>query len=189
MTSLGGVGMAGLLGLVVGWRFKVSLAAVLSATALALTWRSTPQLLTHTSPLWGGDAEGYRFADANFDWGQGLFLAFAAADRVGLKPVAFLHSGDPHYGVPSHRTMITGADPRSIAETMRGKFLVVSVHELYHSEAEAPTRARPNLFPLYRSLQEIGFDGRLTDTAFYFDLRSPDRFSQLMKALERALGP
>lgn len=184
MASLAGVGTAAMLGMVVDWRLKSLLGALLAAGALTLTARSAPQFLTHTSPLWGGDAEGYRFADANYDWGQGLFLAFAAADRAGLKPVAFLHSGDPHYGVPSDRKMIFGTDVQLIARAVQGKFLVVSVHELYHSEAEAP-----NLMPLYRALREIGVDGRLTDTAFYFDLRSPERCAELMAALGRVLGP
>jgi 4-amino-4-deoxy-L-arabinose transferase-like glycosyltransferase len=180
MASLGGVGMDRLLGLVIGWRSKVALVTVLAAMTLALTVRSSPELLTHTSPLWGGDAEGYRYADANYDWGQGLFQAFAAADRMGLKSVAFDHFGYPCYGVPPHRTMIRGKDPWSKAEQMEGRIVVVSVHWLYHSEAEAP-----EMVPLYRSLREIGYDGRLTDTTFYFDFRDLGRFSRFIKVLER----
>jgi 4-amino-4-deoxy-L-arabinose transferase-like glycosyltransferase len=181
-ASLGGVGIEGMLGLLAGRRLRCALVAVLVAASLALTLRSTPQLLTHTSPFWGGDAEGYRYADANYDWGQGLYLAFSAADRRGLKPVAFLHSGDSEYGVPGHRTMIVGDDPRAMAEQMRGKFVVVSAHRLYHSEAEASEQV-----PLFLSLKEVGPDGRLTDTAFYFDFRSPGRFARLTKALDAAL--
>jgi hypothetical protein len=139
-------------------------------------------LYTHTSPIWGGDSQGYRYADANYDWGQGLFEAFRDADRAGLKPVAFLHFGDPHYGVPSDREILTGGTPQAVAERMRGKYVVVGVHRLYHCEAESP-----EFVPLHRALQETSADGRLNDTYFFFDFRSEERYARFLEILRHNL--
>jgi hypothetical protein len=157
-----------------------ALAAGLAALALWLTARSLPELLPHTSPLWGGDLEGYRYAYANYDWGQGLYQAYEAADRLGLKPVAFMHVGT-NYGVRGDCVIIQGdnPDPSAIVEQMRGRYVVVGIYYLHHSEA-------PSLVPIRRALLSVGPAGRLTVSSFYFDLRSPEQYARFLKAWERA---
>ena len=183
LTVLGGVGIAACLR-----RFTPLLAVgavlALGAVVLGLTLGSLPDLLTHTNPLWGGDAEGYRFADANYDWGQGLDEAAAWADRQRLRPIVYLHTGDPFFGVPESREVLADQDPRKVLDRMRGRFAAVSVHWLFHSGAEASS-----LEPLIRSLRALGPDGRLCRTYFYFDLRSPSRHAELARLVARESGP
>jgi hypothetical protein len=179
--SMCGAAVAWLLSRARGVRIARAMAVALEAAALWLTARSMPELLTHTSPLWGGDSEGYRYADANYDWGQGLNRAFEAADELGLKPVVFLHTGDPYYGVPGDRVMIQIRDPVTDVEQMRGRYVVVGVHILYHSEI-----SNPELATISRALLSVAPAVRLTVTSFYFDLRSPEQYARFLEAWERA---
>jgi hypothetical protein len=180
MASLGGVGIAAVLRAIHPLAVRITVAMALVVVSLALTLRSTPDFLTHTSPLWGGDPAGYRYADANYDWGQGLYRAFAAADRAVLKPLSFIHSGDPFYGVPRERDVILPGPIPQMLSRMRGRFVAVSVFNLYHSPTAYSAQA-----PLYRALAALGPDGRLTNTYFYFDLRAAGRFTTLQRMVER----
>jgi hypothetical protein len=179
LSALGGLGVATILGALRSRALQVAAASVLAVASLALTLRSLPDYFVHTSPLWGGDLAGYKYADANYDWGQGLYLAFQAADRAGLRPVCFLHSGAPRYGVPEDRDVIPEREDAQILERMRGRYVAIAVTLLFHSPTLYSRQAA-----LYRALAQLGPDGRLTPTFFYFDLRDPARFA----ALERLWG-
>ncbi|MDR3635556.1 MAG: glycosyltransferase family 39 protein [Isosphaeraceae bacterium] len=180
LAILGGAGIAAMLHCLAP-RMRFVAAAALIVLALVPTWRSLPDLLTHTNLPWGGDDEGYRYADANYDWGQGLDEAAAAAHRIGLHPIVYLHTGDPSFGVPPDREVLSGSDPEVALDRMRGRFAAVSVHRLYHSGAEASP-----LEPLTRSLAALGPDGRLCRTYFFFDLRAPSRHTELSRLVEHA---
>jgi hypothetical protein len=180
LTALGGAGVATLLRGCRSQAVRVGIASVLAAGALTLTVRSMPEYMTHTSPLWGGDWAGYRYADANYDFGQGLYMAFAAADRAGLRPVTFIHSGDPYYGVPQGRDVIPKGDMSQMLERMRGRYVAVAVYLLFNYDSFGSDQA-----PLYRALVALGPAGRLTATYFYFDLRDDGRFPALQGLVER----
>ena len=176
-AALGGAGLAAILGRLRG-RLALAGAAGLGAASLLLTLNSMPDFLAHTSPLWGGDREGYRYADANYDWGQGLYSAFAASDHLGSGPIRFIHFGDPHYGVPPGHESLAGGDPRELLERMRGGYAAVSVHCLFHSGAE-----KPRALPLFRALSRTAPDGRLGNGYFLYDLRDRGRFDELANLL------
>jgi hypothetical protein len=178
LAVLGGVGVAAISGRLKRTGALLATSA-LGFTALSMTCGSLPDLLTHTNPPWGGDEGGYRYADANYDWGQGLDLAAASARGLGLRPVVYLHTGDPYFGVPDGQEVLDCRDPGLALERMRGRIAAVSVYRLFHSGAESSP-----LTPLTRSLVALGADGRLCRTFFYFDLRNPSRFAQLARLLE-----
>jgi len=182
LAILGGVGVAVLLHRLTP-RVRAVAAATLLALALVPTCGSLPDLLTHTNMLWGGDDEGYRFADANYDWGQGLSEAAAAAKRRGLGPIVYLHTGDPYFGAPADCEVLDCEDTAVALDRMKGRYAAVSVHRLYHAGAEASP-----LEPLTRSLVTLGTDGRLCRTFFLFDLRQPSRHAALTGLVERALA-
>jgi hypothetical protein len=170
-----------------------SLAAAAVATAsLALTLGSAPDFLTHTSPLWGGDWEGYRFADANFDLAQGAFLAYSAADEKGLDPVAYLVGS--YFGSAPDRDIIGDRffeftdelPPRlqNVEDTlarMRGRFVVVPLKSLY---SYLPHHAQ---VPIYRALRAIPPTGRLTKLYVYYDFRSPEQLATLEELVRREI--
>jgi hypothetical protein len=154
---------------------------VLAIGSLSLTLGSMPDFNTHTSPLWGGDWEGYRFADANFDWEQRALMAYAAVDKKGLDPVVYLYCSE--FGVVRRRDIIfdaplkptDGLPPRLqyIDETvnrMRGRFVVVSLRSLYSYQSHH----RP--VPILRAFRALPPAGRLTKLYVYYDLRSPEHF-------------
>jgi hypothetical protein len=169
-------------------------ATVLAAASLALTLSSAPDYLTHASPLWGGDWEGYRYVDANFDWGQGAYSAFAAADAKGLAPVSFFSTGSPFMGIARDRDMIAHRDfayadelpPRlqNIDETlgrMQGRIIAVPLRCLY---GPLPHEA---VVPVFRALRAESPTGRLTKAYVYYDLRDPERFAALERDVRREI--
>jgi hypothetical protein len=169
-------------------------AAVLAAASLALTLTSAPDYLTHASPLWGGDWEGYRYVDANFDWGQGAFSAFAAADAKGLSPVSYFSTGSPFMGIARNRDMIGYRDfayadelpPRLeyVEETLarlRGRIIAVPLRCLY---GPLPHEA---VVPIFRGLRAEPPTGRLTKEYVYYDLRDPERFAALELTVRREI--
>jgi hypothetical protein len=193
LVVLGGAGLDAALRLVRPPWARLVLGTTVAFASLGLTVSSVPELMTHTSPLWGGDRQGYLYASTNYDMGQGLYLAFDAADRAGLRPISFIHTGDPYYGVPRGRDVIphsrlraavgessdTDAIPQMLSQ-MHGRFVAVSVLLLYHF----PSVYSPDA-PLYSALAALRPDGRLTNTFFYFDLRSDERFAALQRLVEQ----
>jgi hypothetical protein len=191
---LAGAGSWGVLDLLRQGLSRNMVAAGFATASLALTLLSAPDYLTHTSLLWGGDWESYRFADANFDWGQGTFSALSAADKKGLCPVAFFLSSSPSFGCPRDHEIITGRyfeytdelPPRLqlVEETlgqMRGRFVAVPLRYLY---GPLPHEA---VVPIFRALRATPPAGRLTKLYVYYDLRSPEQFAALEGAVRREI--
>ena len=160
---------------------KTVFVVFLAASSMALTLRSSPDPLTHTNPLWGGDSEGYRYVDANYDWGQGLYLAFRAADRLGLDPVCFIPTNSPDFGVPAER-MVIRREPmpklKQMLDPMRGRNVVVPTVLLFGPIVENEA------VPLYRAFRALKPTGRLTDTSFYYDLRAPEAFAAFERRIQ-----
>ena len=142
----------------------------------------------------GGDWEGYRFADANFDWGQGALSAFAAADEKGLSPVAYFSTGTVFMGIPRDRAMLnpppfTRADAPStrvpsfdaMLARMQGRFVAVPLRFLHGPiDSDKPV-------PIFRALRATPPAGRLTKLYVYYDLRDPERFAALEQWVHREI--
>ncbi len=176
LAMLAGIGLAAAWDWAVAYqKSRLAAAAIVITGAVLISLRSWPQMLTHTSPLWGGDARGYLYASANYDMGQGLYEAKRAADRLGLSPTVFIALSDPHFAVASDTvTASDNVDP----EFVTGKVVVVGVGALYHPYSES------NVTPLIRALNRVGPTGRLTDTSFYFDLRSAQSLRKFRESLD-----
>ncbi|MEI8196306.1 MAG: hypothetical protein WCI73_10385 [Phycisphaerae bacterium] len=161
--------------------FKALAVGVVASASLLLTLRSWPELFTHTSPLWGGDAEGYRYADANYDWGQGLYEAFRAADRGGLqlKSVVYLSNGDPFYGIPPERGVVNLDRLDRVLPTLRGHQVAVAAGLVYSFG-----RQDPEFGPLYRAFNRLPPVRRLTDTFFLFDLQDDPTFESFDRIVQ-----
>src|SRR5262249_26243693 len=71
-------------------------------------------------------------------------------------------------------------DLQRTLERVRGKYLAIAVGLYYY-----PTLNEEPLSPFYRALRRIGPDGRLTDTAFYFDFRDEAHFARLEQLIEQ----
>ncbi len=181
LAVLSGALTATILGALRSRSAKTLFVVFLVASSMALTLRSSPDPLTHTNPWWGGDSEGYRYVDANYDWGQGLYLAFRAADRLGLDPVCFIPTNSPDFGVPAERRVIR-REPmpilKQMLDPMRGRFVVVPTALLFGPLVQNEA------VPLYRAFRALKPTGRLTDTSFYYDLRAPETFAAFERRIQ-----
>ncbi len=108
----------------------------LAGISLALTLASLPDLLTHTSPFWGGDDAGYRFADANYDGARASTRPWPPPRGGGYGRSSFFIRATPFFGVPGDCEVLTGGDLRAAFDRMQGRYAAVSVHWLFHSGAE-----------------------------------------------------
>ncbi len=136
---LGGVGLSALMRSASLPRpLRATVCGCAAVASLGLTLNSWPEFFTHTSPLWGGDDRGYLYADANYDWGQGLFQAFRGADRIGLKPVCYFPTCDPYFAVPTDRDVDSFNDEQEMLRRMRGHYAAVSIAQLYHQPSNTP---------------------------------------------------
>lgn len=150
-------------------RARLPAVATLGAAALLLTLSSWPDFLTHTNLLWGGDVRGNAYADANYDWGQGLYQAIHQG-RTDQQATTYVHVGDPHFGVPRDVEVLTGREPDFI-ERIQGRRVAISVGLIDFYPSSDPDGVRSKL----DSLPTKKPPTRLTNTYYLFDLRDSGR--------------
>lgn len=164
------------------WRgarwIKASVLALALIATLLLTARSWPQFLTHTNPFWGGDSQGYLYADADYDWGQGLYEAFRVVEQRQITNVVYIHSGDPYFAIPEGHRMVQCDTLPQVLRDIQGHQVAIAESLLYsHPQQD------PEFGPFYQALKKLAPPMRLTDTYFLCDLQEETQYQKLIALL------
>jgi hypothetical protein len=156
-------------------RFKAIVLGMLTAACLMPAIRIWPDGIRYANVLWGGPEEAAPLlADANYDWGQGLWDLDRWTAEHGLPPAKVWYYGmDPAMGNDRTRLMRLHDEiewpartPADVANHVRGKLVAVG-YSLRYGNPEL-TKQMPVVLEFFRGQEPIG----RTRTFLVYDFRN-----------------